>query len=159
MLTKEDLQLFLKDENALTIKVLKAVPEGQLEFRPHERSSDIKTLLKTFIAEYYLNMSFMKGEQPQQTMEHVKDFGTIADGINQLEAAQQEALQQLEQTPAEDLQQPFSAWGLHGTRAFFVSSMICDMIHHRGQLSVYVRLAGGKVPSIYGPSADEGFSA
>ncbi len=30
-----------------------------------------------------------------------------------------------------------------------------DMVHHRGQLSVYVRLAGGKVPSIYGPSADE----
>jgi hypothetical protein len=32
---------------------------------------------------------------------------------------------------------------------------LCDMVHHRGQLSVYVRLAGGKVPSIYGPSADE----
>ena len=30
-----------------------------------------------------------------------------------------------------------------------------DMVHHRGQLSVYLRLAGGKMPSIYGPSADE----
>jgi uncharacterized damage-inducible protein DinB len=30
-----------------------------------------------------------------------------------------------------------------------------DQIHHRGQLSVYVRMAGGKVPSIYGPSHDE----
>jgi uncharacterized damage-inducible protein DinB len=30
-----------------------------------------------------------------------------------------------------------------------------DQIHHRGQMSVYVRLAGGKVPSIYGPTADE----
>jgi len=29
------------------------------------------------------------------------------------------------------------------------------MIHHRGQLSVYLRLTGSKVPSIYGPSADE----
>jgi uncharacterized damage-inducible protein DinB len=33
--------------------------------------------------------------------------------------------------------------------------MLMDSIHHRGQLSVYVRMAGGKVPSIYGPSADE----
>ncbi len=33
--------------------------------------------------------------------------------------------------------------------------ILCDQIHHRGQLSVYVRMAGGKVPSIYGPSADE----
>ena len=33
--------------------------------------------------------------------------------------------------------------------------MLMDQIHHRGQLSVYSRMAGGKVPSIYGPSADE----
>jgi uncharacterized damage-inducible protein DinB len=33
--------------------------------------------------------------------------------------------------------------------------MMHDMIHHRGQFSVYLRMAGAKVPSIYGPSADE----
>jgi uncharacterized damage-inducible protein DinB len=32
---------------------------------------------------------------------------------------------------------------------------LCDQIHHRGQFSVYLRMADGKVPSIYGPSADE----
>ena len=33
-----------------------------------------------------------------------------------------------------------------------------DQIHHRGQFSVYLRLAGAKVPSIYGPTADEPMS-
>jgi uncharacterized damage-inducible protein DinB len=33
--------------------------------------------------------------------------------------------------------------------------MLYDTIHHRGQLSVYMRLAGARVPSIYGPSGDE----
>ena len=33
--------------------------------------------------------------------------------------------------------------------------MLMDSVHHRGQLSVYLRMVGGKVPSIYGPSADE----
>jgi uncharacterized damage-inducible protein DinB len=33
--------------------------------------------------------------------------------------------------------------------------MLCDQIHHRGQFSVYMRIAGAKVPSIYGPTADE----
>jgi uncharacterized damage-inducible protein DinB len=33
--------------------------------------------------------------------------------------------------------------------------MFLDLVHHRGQMSVYIRLAGGKLPSIYGPSADE----
>jgi len=39
--------------------------------------------------------------------------------------------------------------------ADFADFMLGDQIHHRGQLSVYLRMAGGKVPSIYGPSADE----
>jgi len=37
----------------------------------------------------------------------------------------------------------------------FLWFMLMDSIHHRGQMSVYIRPAGGKVPSIYGPSADE----
>lgn len=37
----------------------------------------------------------------------------------------------------------------------FLWMTLCDQIHHRGQFSVYLRMAGGKVPSIYGPTADE----
>ena len=33
--------------------------------------------------------------------------------------------------------------------------LMMDQIHHRGQLTVYIRLAGGKIPSVYGPTADE----
>jgi uncharacterized damage-inducible protein DinB len=39
-----------------------------------------------------------------------------------------------------------------GTFLWFI---LFDAIHHRGQLSAYLRPMGGKVPSIYGPSADE----
>jgi uncharacterized damage-inducible protein DinB len=37
-------------------------------------------------------------------------------------------------------------------------SSLMDQVHHRGQLSVYLRLVGAKVPSIYGPTADEPWS-
>jgi uncharacterized damage-inducible protein DinB len=37
----------------------------------------------------------------------------------------------------------------------FVWGFLLDLIHHRGQLSTYIRPMGGKVPSIYGPSADD----
>ena len=40
-------------------------------------------------------------------------------------------------------------------RIDFVSFLVNDEIHHRGQLSIYLRMADGKVPSIYGPSGDE----
>ena len=37
-------------------------------------------------------------------------------------------------------------------------ALLLDLIHHRGQLSTYIRPMGGKVPSIYGPSADSGLN-
>jgi uncharacterized damage-inducible protein DinB len=37
----------------------------------------------------------------------------------------------------------------------FLWFILCDAIHHRGQFSIYLRMADGKVPSIYGPSLDE----
>jgi uncharacterized damage-inducible protein DinB len=40
-------------------------------------------------------------------------------------------------------------------RQDFLWLMLNDQIHHRGQFSVYLRMAGGKVPAIYGPSKDE----
>ena len=40
-------------------------------------------------------------------------------------------------------------------RLGFLWFLLSDQIHHRGQFSIYLRMAGGKVPSIYGPTADE----
>ena len=42
-----------------------------------------------------------------------------------------------------------------GNESQFLWDFMFDAIHHRGQLSAYLRPMGGKVPSIYGPSADE----
>ncbi len=41
------------------------------------------------------------------------------------------------------------------SRLKFAWFLLHDQIHHRGQFSIYLRMAGGKVPSIYGPTADE----
>ena len=41
------------------------------------------------------------------------------------------------------------------TKLYLCTLMLNDSIHHRGQLSVYLRMSGAKVPSIYGPSRDE----
>jgi uncharacterized damage-inducible protein DinB len=41
------------------------------------------------------------------------------------------------------------------SRLQFAWFLLSDQIHHRGQLSVYLRMADAKVPSIYGPTADE----
>jgi uncharacterized damage-inducible protein DinB len=57
--------------------------------------------------------------------------------------------------PESELKKPVSFGGATFVADQFSLMMLFDQIHHRGQLSVYVRMAGGKVPSIYGPSADD----
>ena len=55
------------------------------------------------------------------------------------------------------------AWLVQGTKEILLKDTVggllwialFDVVHHRGQLSTYIRPMGGKVPSIYGPSADE----
>ena len=61
----------------------------------------------------------------------------------------------LEKLPEKDLQNIVEFAGHKSQADEFILKMLFDQIHHRGQLSVYVRMAGGKVPSIYGPSADD----
>jgi len=42
-----------------------------------------------------------------------------------------------------------------GMRTLTGAMILCDQIHHRGRFSIYLHMADGKVPSIYGPTADE----
>lgn len=88
-------------------------------------------------------------------MQQVPNFSSIDEGIAHYENISSEFIQELEKSAEDDLQQSFSLFGMDAPRAMFLVEMMLDMIHHRGQVSVYIRLAGGKVPSIYGPSADD----
>lgn len=97
------------------MKVLRAFPMDQGEFRPHPRSQSARELAWTFVVEQAADARF------NETVKFFTGPGQMSD------------------IPVIQL-----AW-----------FMLCDQIHHRGQYSVYVRMAGGKVPAIYGPSADE----
>lgn len=147
-------------EHACTLKVLRSFPPDQADFKPHERSKSALGLASTFVAEQRLMLRGLKGEPVLGE--------SVFSGIPQ---EWNELLDSFEQTGKEVIEQlrnPENA-NLAGTATFFVApkqtgeipleafveSMLHDQIHHRGQMSVYVRMAGGKVPSIYGPSADE----
>ncbi|HEX3095584.1 MAG TPA: DinB family protein [Patescibacteria group bacterium] len=155
MITKDDILSMYRREIDLTVKVLRAVPEGQLDYKPHEKSNSVKDILRTFIAEMHMNQDFLRGQEPKDTMKKVPEFDFITEGIATFENSGKEFLNAAEQTPEEDYNQPLTMWGMNQTRGGFVYMLLLDLIHHRGQLSVYVRLAGGLVPSIYGPSADD----
>jgi uncharacterized damage-inducible protein DinB len=145
--------------HATTVRVLKAFPGERSEFRPHERSSSALKLAWTFVLEESMMLKAVRGEQ------------VLGSGFPPPPETWDQVLAAFDKVSGDllvELRDPRNA-ELSGTVKFFtgpkqtadfpvldfVSFMLDDQIHHRGQLSVYVRMAGGKVPAIYGPSADE----
>jgi len=146
-------------EHSTTLKVIRALPGDQGAFQPHPRSQSAKTLIWTFTIEQGLTVNALKGTlKMPPTFPPAPD--TLAEAITAFERAAAETIATVKRTPDSRF---------HASSPFFTGPgkigdvpnldllwlMLSDQIHHRGQLSVYVRMAGGKVPSIYGPSADE----
>jgi len=148
-----------RKEHATTRKLLRAFPPEQSEFTPHERSNTARQLAFTFLMEQKLLMAAftdtlrLTGRMPPMP----DDFAAIVEEFERdfdqvcriIESATPESLATPVQFPVGPGQ--VGDW----PKLQFAWFMLCDQIHHRGQLSVYLRMVGGKVPSIYGPSGDE----
>jgi len=149
------------DEGETTRKMLSRIPEGKWDYKPHEKSMDMKRLA-THIADLpgWIHMTlttdeldFAKGyEQPEisSTSDLMAYFEKrYADGLSTL-TPDKEAL--LEKT-----------WTLRNGDVVYSAEPKIDVlrmsfsqqIHHRAQLGVYLRLLDIPIPGSYGPSADE----
>ena len=146
-------------EHETTMRVIRALPPGQGEFRPHPRSQSARELTFTFVMEQAM-MSLAIRDQLKLgggVPKAPADFGMIVD---QFESDYRALTELIKHSPhkafAGTVDFPTGP-GKIGSwpKIEFMYFLLRDQIHHRGQLSVYVRMAGGKVPSIYGPSADE----
>jgi uncharacterized damage-inducible protein DinB len=150
---------FYERESATTRKVLGAYPGAECELRPHERSNTAKALARTFVIEQSMILMALRHD-----LQLGKGWPATPENWDDLLAAFDSGRAEIL-----DLLRNSSDDIFDGTVTFFtgpkqtgeyqiadfVNFMTCDQIHHRGQMSVYLRLAGAKVPSIYGPSADE----
>jgi uncharacterized damage-inducible protein DinB len=146
-------------EHATTLKVLRAFPADRADYKPHERSNSALQLAWTFVIENNLASAALRGPL-QLEGKFPPAPPSLADVIAAYEASARELLAILEQTPESRLAETVSFFTGPGQMGEIPVGEILwftlmDSVHHRGQLSVYVRCAGGKVPSIYGPSADE----
>lgn len=147
-------------EHATTLRVLRAIPAGQSDFRPHPRSNSASDLLYTMLFEQELARRalaggpiFGGGSAPAKPASFEAGIEALDQGYESMVAgitkASDAQLRRKSQFPVAKGQ--MGDW----EALDFIWFMLLDQIHHRGQLSVYVRMAGGKVPSIYGPSGDD----
>jgi len=142
-----------------TVRVFKFFPTGQLEFKPHERSRTVRDLAWQCV----IDEGVIASTEAQNDLRNVPPGPpppeTIEEIIAAYEAAHRKAFAKVSTYSEEEFNREVSCllqggeWKMPQPEAFWGNLM--DEVHHRGQLTVYLRLAGGKVPSIYGPSGDE----
>ena len=159
----EPLLMEFDREASTTRKLLERLPDGKLSWAPHPKSYTLGRLAKhlatlpawiagTLLADGFdLGTAPPSGEPPKATAEIVEAFdenvGKAKAVLAQLDDARATAAWTLSMNGKTLLQMP---------RIAFVRSLLLNhSVHHRGQLSVYLRLLDVPVPPLYGPTADE----
>ena len=161
-MVREALLAEFDHETAMARRLLERVPDDRLTWRPHARSRSIAALASHICqlprwGEAILNRAqFDLADAPADAEQGSSRAALVAAFDESLKAARP----WLDKTDAE-LSAP---WTLRrcGVEVFtmprataFRSFVLYHLVHHRGQLSVYLRLNEIPVPAIYGPSADE----
>lgn len=146
-----------------TRRTLERLPEDKLAWRPHEKSMTLGQLAThlatiTHWAETVVSTeSFDVSTAPKNP-----EFKSRSEILSAFDANTASARKAISEATDAELMKPWSL--VAGGKAIFTlpriavfrSFILNHMIHHRGQFSVYLRLNNVPVPSIYGPSADEG---
>ena len=161
-------ELFLGEldrEAAITRRALERVPEGRDDWKPHEKSmifgyladmvATIPTWITMEIKQAELDVAPAEGSRTKQAPKK-----TSEDLLKALDEAAAAARVALDETTDEHL---MTSWRLlargnvvmEAPRHEMIQDTINHWAHHRGQMTVYLRLMGAKVPAIYGPSADD----
>jgi uncharacterized damage-inducible protein DinB len=146
----------LQHEFATTRKVLAAVPAEHCDYKPSERCmTGLELSAHIALAESFFLRGVIHGAFEWKQLE----FKTPAEVLAYYDENVPPLLAQLAEVPASKLAQvvTFAKWSQPAVT--YLSLDMSHGIHHRGQLSAYLRPMGAKVPSIYGPSADEPMQA
>jgi uncharacterized damage-inducible protein DinB len=153
-MTERDTFLALHQRECQTTRrVISAFPPNELSFRPHERSRSAAELAFTLAQEELLFVQATKGIFDPSSL--TGPPSTLNEIVQSLDANCAQVQSAVAAAPETELNRPMNFAGLEMRRMDVIWAVLFDLIHHRGQFSVYVRMAGGKVPSIYGPSADD----
>jgi uncharacterized damage-inducible protein DinB len=161
-------ELFLSEldrEYERSKRALEHVPDGHRDWKPHERSmplgylSEIVANIHSWVG-MAITLDELDLQPPDGPKYKPEPLLTTAALLGALDKSTQAARSALLGTTDEQLQQP---WRLlvatqvvsEAPRHVMIRDILNHSAHHRGQLTVYLRLLGAKVPALYGPSADD----
>jgi len=148
-------------EFGTTLKILRQLPADKADFNPAaEKARSAKELAGVFIAELNVVDGVVKGQIDFGNTSGFKPPAAYPDLLKTFETTYRSMVTKVKGMSEADwnstMQFPVGPKQMGQVRkGDILWTMLMDSVHHRGQFSVYLRLVGAKVPSIYGPSADE----
>ena len=146
------------------VDVCKALPSAKLDFRPHPDSRSAGELVALLVSIEKSCVEICESGRSSfnsgMRWHPATGFTTLEEMIAAYEAHHHSLGHKLSTIDDATWNRP--AWLIRGEQEIILKDTVggvlwtalFDAVHHRGQLSVYIRPMGGKVPSIYGPSAD-----
>ena len=144
-------------EMQTTLRVLAAVPAEKLDYSPDSLAkSGIGLVRHIVIEDEWILNSVADGrfDTPGDDSDAC-GIMTPQDGVEQYKARIPAALSRIRAMSGEQLSQIIDLFGMIQAPAVdFLALALKHSVHHRGQLSSYIRPMGGRVPGIYGPSAN-----
>jgi uncharacterized damage-inducible protein DinB len=156
----------LNREAEATRKTIERVPEGRNDWKPHERSMPLGYLAALVAAmpgwvTFMIEKDELNLDDPANEEFRTKPVATKVELLKLLDDGVIKSRKALEQTTEEHLMKPWrfiaggKVWSNEPRHQMLTDSVFAHLAHHRGQLTVYLRLNDASVPAIYGPSADE----
>jgi uncharacterized damage-inducible protein DinB len=153
---REFFQARRQAEKEVFVRVIRALPSDRLDYRPHPKSPSAGEVLRTLVAEHAACGHLAASGRADWTPSTV---ATVDEAVIAFEKAWDEL--DLKVAALDDAGWARTGEFFSGGKKVFAQPVgaflwfiLFDAIHHRGQLSAYIRPMGGTVPPIYGPSGD-----
>jgi uncharacterized damage-inducible protein DinB len=155
----------LESEAAKSRRVLEQLPAGKRDWKPHERSMPLGYLADLTANIFsWVGMAITMDELDIAPKDGPKykpaQLTTSAEFVEALDKAVAQAREALQKTTDAHLETPWrllagGSLAFEQPRLHVIRDTFLHSAHHRGQMTVYLRLLGAKVPSVYGPTADD----
>jgi uncharacterized damage-inducible protein DinB len=153
-------QIYLQDfesEVPKTVSLLQSIPATNLNYKPDAKSSTGLALCRHLVLNdlWFLNGVASGAYSPVPDASDTCGLMRPADCAERYARGMRSSLQRIQKLTGEELAREIEMFGVYKMPAVgYLSMALRHSIHHRGQLSSYARAMGGRVPAIYGPSAD-----
>ncbi|HKR08424.1 MAG TPA: DinB family protein [Gemmatimonadaceae bacterium] len=143
-------------ENPIFLNVMKSIPADRIDYKPHDRSPSTQQIMWTMTNELRSCIDAATQNRAEWKTDPIPPFDELQQlfekSLNDLTSA----VEKMDDRSWDRVAQFYSKGKVINEQPVgqFLWYILFDAIHHRGQLTAYLRPMGAKVPSIYGPSGD-----